>query len=61
VLVAPAGASEGEGQGSRSRRWIIGGTIAAAAVVAVAAIVFVTRDGPAFDGPGVTLTPGTPQ
>jgi tetratricopeptide (TPR) repeat protein len=41
---------------SSKRRWLIGGTVAAAAVVAALAIVFITRSGPSFDGPGVNVT-----
>jgi hypothetical protein len=41
---------------SSRRRWVIGGTIGAAAVVAAIAIFFATRSGPSFDGPGVNLT-----
>jgi hypothetical protein len=55
VLAASAG--EGEPARSASRKWILGGTIAAAAVVAVVAIFFATRGGPEFDGPGVDLMP----
>jgi tetratricopeptide (TPR) repeat protein len=55
VLSAPAG--EPEAARPASRKWVIGGTIAAAAVVAVIAIFFVTRGGTSFDGPGVDVTP----
>jgi tetratricopeptide (TPR) repeat protein len=41
---------------SSSRRWVIGGTVAATAVVAAIAIFFITRSGPSFDGPGVNVT-----
>jgi hypothetical protein len=41
---------------SSRRRWLIGGTIAGAAVVAAIAIFFATRSGPSFDGPGVNVT-----
>ena len=54
VLSAPA--HPVEPPPSSSRRWVIGGTIAAAAVVAAIAIVFATRSGPSFDGPGVNVT-----
>jgi len=62
AAVVSAPAAEGEGQGAANRKWVIGGTIAAAAVVAAVAIFFVARGGsPSWDGPGVTLTPGMPQ
>ncbi len=54
VLSAPARPIEPPP--SSSRRWVIGGTVAAAAVVAAIAIIFVTRSGPSFDGPGVNVT-----
>ena len=41
---------------SSIRRWVIGGTVAAAAVVAALAVFFITRSGPSFDGPGVNVT-----
>jgi hypothetical protein len=41
---------------SSRRRWLIGGTIAGAALVAAIAIIFATRSGPSFDGPGVNVT-----
>ena len=53
VLAAPA--SDGEAAPASSRKWVIGGTIAAAALVAGAAIFFATRGSPSFDGPGVNL------
>ena len=54
VLSAP---SEGvEPPPSSRRRWLIGGTIAGAAVVAAIAIFFATRSKPSFDGPGVNVT-----
>ena len=54
LLSTPAG--ETERPAPSNRKWIIGGTIAAAAVVAAIAVIFVvTRSGTTFDGPGVTL------
>src|SRR5262249_52751416 len=41
-----------------SRKWIIGGTVAAAVIVAAIAIFVVTRSESSFDGPGVNVTPG---
>jgi len=58
AAVVSAPASDAEAPHGSSRRWIIGGTIAAAAVVAAVTIFFVTRKGTSFDGPGVNLTPG---
>jgi tetratricopeptide (TPR) repeat protein len=54
LVAAPAG-DAGAPRGS-SRKWIIGGSIAAAAVVAAVAIFFVTRSDASFDGPGVNLS-----
>jgi tetratricopeptide (TPR) repeat protein len=49
-------AREAEQAPPSNRKWIIGGTIAAAAVVATIAVIFIaTRSGPSFDGPGVHL------
>ena len=59
VLVsAPASGDAEQPSHGSSRKWIIGGSIAAAAVVAAIAIFFATRGGTTFDGPGVNLTPG---
>jgi len=54
VLASPPGPVEPPS--SSNRRWLIGGTVAVAAVVAAVAIFFVTRAGPSFDGPGVNVT-----
>jgi tetratricopeptide (TPR) repeat protein len=43
--------------GGSSRKWIIGGTIVAAVIVAAIAIFFATRSEASFDGPGVNVTP----
>jgi len=59
VLVsAPASGDAAPAPAGSSRKWIIGGSIAAATVVAAIAIFFATRGGTTFDGPGVNLTPG---
>jgi tetratricopeptide (TPR) repeat protein len=54
VLTAPAGTVEPPA--STTRRWVIGGTVAAAVVVAALAVFFITRSGPSFDGPAVNVT-----
>jgi tetratricopeptide (TPR) repeat protein len=52
-----AQAREAAPAGGSSRKWIIGGTIAAAVIVAAIAIFFTTRSEASFDGPGVNVTP----
>jgi len=54
VLTVPVGTVEPPA--SSTRKWVIGGTVAAAAVVAAIAVFFITRSGPSFDGPGVNVT-----
>jgi hypothetical protein len=55
VLSAPARGAEAPA--SSTRKWVIGGTVAATAIVAAVAIFFLTRGGPSFDGPPINATP----
>jgi tetratricopeptide (TPR) repeat protein len=54
VLASPV--APVEPPSSSKRKWLIGGTVAAAVVVGAIAVFFITRSGPSFDGPGVNLT-----